>query len=38
MNVYYQLISQVKDAGSSDGIGKGKDKDDCGKDEVCKDN
>ena len=34
MNVYYQLISQVEDKGSSDCICKGKNKDDCGKDEV----
>ena len=34
MNVYYQLISQVEDKGSGDGICKGEDKDDGGKDEV----
>ena len=38
MNVYYyQLISQVEDEGSGDGISKDEDKDDCGKDEVGED-
>ena len=36
MNVYYQLISQVEDKGSGDGICKGEDKDDGGKDKVGK--
>merc|ERR1719239_1902238 len=33
MIVYYQQISQVEDKGSGDGICKGEDKDDGGKDE-----
>ena len=37
MNVYYQVISQV-DKGSGDGICKGEDKDDGGKDKVGENN